>query len=1038
MKWNNFFVAILFGTMFCACSGDKTAGTSEESEGITAIRNLDVAGVTQKGPFVKGSIVTVQGIDCKTLKLTDERFEGVVKNDKGEYVVDNVTLSSTCALFEVSGYYRSELSGKKSSKELTLHALTDLKDRKNVNINLLTNLEYERLMYLVAEKGMSFAAAKAQAEKEVLATFEIKGKFEEFENMNIFENGDGNAALLAVSVLMQSDADVAALAKRMENFSNDFAEDGEWNDEKTKTEIVKWAASVKDNGKLDTIRKNVESMNNGEKVAEFETFVTDIIKDMTLASSSSSSKIVIQSSSGNSTSSTSSPTSSSTGSNNITKESYLNPDVNYGEMVDPRDGQVYKTITLGSQTWMAQNLNYDYKGSKSCYEQDSIVDCSFGRYYSWAMAIDSAALRTTVQKRCGYERTCDLTETIRGVCPEGWHLPDTTEFKAFFDYVVKMTGDSSSATLKTVGEWTPYVPEGDSDYNPHITEATNAIGFSIRPSGCYYCQEDNRNGVDIDNKIKCHFAFIHELTRFWTSNDISGFYAYSFVTSNDNDVMRAYQRTSKLSYYSVRCVKGDVSSVEAHSSDSSDFDWTQPKASYLNPKIKYDSIVDSRDGQVYKTVKIGKYNWMAENLNYTDSVRTPNLKENNWCYGNKSENCGVAGRLYSWSAVIAAGEHECGVGMSCKFRNRVQGICPSGWHLPDTSEWNELISAVDGRTYAGKMLKSQSGWLNEGNGLDAFGFSAIPGGARVGSVGQEYEFEGWNAYFWTSTEYDSDKAYSMNMDTGLDGATYGSASKDYGFSVRCIENYTTASSSSSLSSSSRQESSSSGNFDWSVRKFEYLNTEKGNYDEFKDSRDGKIYMTVKVGDQVWMAENLNYDDSVKTPSLKGKSWCYNDKELSCYVAGRLYTWAAAIDSVALASDTANPMTCGFESPCALSGRVQGICPNGWHLPDTTEWNALFNAVGDNSNAGAVLKSRLGWVTSDFPGTDDVGFSAIPAGMRSAEGKFSSEGTYTVFFSSNVDTRDDKAYVMHLYYFDDLASFFAYNKRDAYSIRCVKD
>ena len=589
MKWNKFLAVILFGTMLCSCSGDKTAGTDEQSEGITAIKNLDIAGVSQKGPFAKGSAVTVQGIDCKTLKFTDEVFEGKVKSDKGDFAVDDVTLSSTCAVFEVTGNYFNEVTGKKTKEKITLHALTDLKDRKNVNINLLTELEYERVMNLATGKKTSFAEAKKQAEKEVLAAFGVNDgvadKVQEFENLNIFEKGDENAALLAVSVLMQGDEDVTLLAKRLEKFSDDFAEDGEWNDNKTKKEITEWAAAAKENGKLDTIRKNVESMNNGEKVDAFEKLVensgvtlseTSVKSNGSSSSknvSSSSSKNVILSSSEGSSDSKNNSSSSVTlsnveGSSDSTKDSFLNPNVNYGEMTDSRDGQVYKTITLGSQTWMAQNLNYDYKGSKSCYEQDSIVDCSFGRYYSWAMAIDSAALRTTVQKKCGYERTCDLTETIRGVCPEGWHLPDTTEFKALFDYVVKMTGDSSSAPLKTVGEWTPYVPEGDSDYNPHITEATNAIGFSIRPSGCYYCQEDNRNGVDLDNKIKCHFEFIHELTRFWASNDVSGFYAFSFVTSNDIDVMRAYQKTSKLNYYSVRCVKGELSSVTIPSSSS--------------------------------------------------------------------------------------------------------------------------------------------------------------------------------------------------------------------------------------------------------------------------------------------------------------------------------------------------------------------------------------------------------------------------------------------------------------------------------------
>ena len=259
MNWNKLFAMFLIVSLFWACSdGDKTAGGTTEDAGIIA--DLNVAGVTQKGPFVKGSAVTVQGIDCKTLKFTDEKFEGKVKSDKGDFEVKDVNLSSTCAVFEVAGAYLNEVTGKKTKDKLTLHALTDLKDRKNVNINVLTELEYERVMNLVSKEKMSFAEAKEQAEKEVLASFNIKGdvagSIDEAEDLNIFERGDGNAALLAVSVLMQGDADVTALEKRLEKFSDDFAEDGEWNDSKAKKEIAEWAATATENGKLDTIRKN--------------------------------------------------------------------------------------------------------------------------------------------------------------------------------------------------------------------------------------------------------------------------------------------------------------------------------------------------------------------------------------------------------------------------------------------------------------------------------------------------------------------------------------------------------------------------------------------------------------------------------------------------------------------------------------------------------------------------------------------------------------------------------------------------------------
>ena len=757
MKWKNFFVAILFGTMFWACSDDKTAGTVEESEGLTAIKNLDVAGVSQKGPFVKGSAVTVQGIDCKTFKLTDEFFESKVKSNNGEFVVDNVTLSSECAVFEVSGYYLNEFTGKKSSEKLTLHALTNLKDRKNVNINMLTNLEYERVMNLVAEKKMSFAKAKAQAEKEVLAAFEIKGKFEEFENLNIFEKGDGSAVLLAVSVLMQSDADVAALTKRMENFSNDFAEDGEWNDEKTKTEIVKWAASVKDNGKLDTIRKNVENMNNGEKVAEFETFVTAIIKDLILASSSSSSKIVIQSSSegtGDSKPSSSSENvilSSSEGSSNITRESYLNPEIEYDSIVDARDGQIYKTVKIGNQVWMAQNLNYadsvqmpSLKGKSWCYNNDPEKCAIGGRLYTWAAAIDSVKLATDKDNPvdCGNGTLCGLIGPLQGVCPDGWHLPSQKEWDDVRKAVAgNVAQDKSSKFFKTKIGWA-------ADNN-----GTDVAGFSAMPVGYKYRS----------------FVSWGSSAYFWTSAEDNGNlidWDYNPAIANNISIDGTdYWNTSGLYKsigMSVRCVKGETAPVFLEKEES-------PKDTYLNPNIKYDSIVDTRDGKVYKTVKIGDYVWMAQNLSYKTTGR--------YCYKDSVKYCNIYGGLYTWSAAVGNYESECKSKESCK----IQGICPDGWHMPDTTEWNKLyLSEGD----SGYVLQAK-GFKNWAFATDDYGFSALPAGNWFNDG--YYNF-GYTADFWMTTRKNGGEPYYWDLDYDAERTGFKTLiSSQMRLSIRCLK-----------------------------------------------------------------------------------------------------------------------------------------------------------------------------------------------------------------------------------------------------------
>jgi len=280
MKRNQIIGCLAIGAMFWACSSSDSdsmdlGGGASGDAGVTAVVDWEVAGVSQKGPFVTGSAVTVQELDGITLKQTGKSFKGSIKSDKGDFAIKDINLESQYAILEASGYYRDEISGKKSSGMVTLRALTDLSNRKTVNINLLTHLEYERVLYLVNKKKMSIADAKAQAEEEVLASFAINGDFGESEDLNIFESGDGNAALLAVSVLMQGDADVAGLTERMGEFGISLAEGGRWDDADTKTAIADWACDIDLKGSLSKVRKNVEDWKYADTVPAFEKYVTN-------------------------------------------------------------------------------------------------------------------------------------------------------------------------------------------------------------------------------------------------------------------------------------------------------------------------------------------------------------------------------------------------------------------------------------------------------------------------------------------------------------------------------------------------------------------------------------------------------------------------------------------------------------------------------------------------------------------------------------------------------------------------------------------
>ncbi len=226
----------------------------------------------------------------------------------------------------------------------------------------------------------------------------------------------------------------------------------------------------------------------------------------------------------------------------------------------------------------------------------------------------------------------------------------------------------------------------------------------------------------------------------------------------------------------------DLKTKQAQDESSHEFDDSAEEISSSSDKViepaevTTGTLTDSRDGQTYKTVTIGTQTWMAENLNYETA--------NSYCYNDSDELCDKYGRLYTWAAAVGKSEDECGMYNTCPLPSgNIQSVCPNGWHLPSTAEWETLFNAVGGQSTAGKVLKSQAGWYDGGNGTDAFGFSALPAGNRD-NYGDFY-YEGSYAYFWSSTEYNSYYAYHVNLGYGYDNAALNYY--DSGLSVRCLQ-----------------------------------------------------------------------------------------------------------------------------------------------------------------------------------------------------------------------------------------------------------
>jgi uncharacterized protein (TIGR02145 family) len=183
---------------------------------------------------------------------------------------------------------------------------------------------------------------------------------------------------------------------------------------------------------------------------------------------------------------------------------------------------------------------------------------------------------------------------------------------------------------------------------------------------------------------------------------------------------------------------------------------------------------------------------------------------------------------------------------------------------------------------------------------------------------------------------------------------------------------------------------------------------------------GKIYNTVQIGSQCWLKENLDVGtmiDSMANASNNGiiEKYCYRNNPANCTIYGGLYQWKEAMQY-----DT-------------IEG-AQGICPTGWHIPDTTDFITLGTTVNLDDNA---LKA-IGQGTGAGAGTNTSGFSGLLAGYRSDGGGFFDLGSYATFWSSTGDFFDGGAVNMKLDYDDSYYGGWASFFEEGYSVRCLKD
>ena len=462
---------------------------------------------------------------------------------------------SQYALIVVDGHYRNEVTGENSKNAIKLKALTDVTARNSVNVNLLTHLEYERAYYLVTVRKMRVAAAKRQAQAEILKAFHIDttglSGFNAAEDLDVFGSTDADAALLAISILLQGDRTEADMMALLAEISLDMAEDGLWNGsvennaDSVKAALADWIF----NQDYSRFRKNVKSWGLNGVVGNFGRFLEMFMAKEYGISCDDSNEGGEQTVSNQLSAYNGKTVVCHDGRFFVERPALLpiNEEVPYGKLYDSRDRQVYRTVQIGDFTVMAENLDYvdssTYKivSERSwCYE-DSVENCAkYGRLYLWSAAMDSAAMVTKNGAGCSVDSksVCSPSYPVRGICPEGWHLPDSLEMALLFGVKNGYSSDVGAKYKSTTG------------WNDN-GNGTDEYGFAVLPSGYRYIY--NGVGVRVTYAQKNWEAYL------WTSS----FYSSGYKYARYMDLYASNHRTSVnstnevTSAYSIRCFKDE-------------------------------------------------------------------------------------------------------------------------------------------------------------------------------------------------------------------------------------------------------------------------------------------------------------------------------------------------------------------------------------------------------------------------------------------------------------------------------------------------
>ena len=1031
-------------SMISACGGDSGSTANDEesrapiedsAEGLGQeyIREyVHIQGMAKTGllSFKENSAVNMH--ELKNDLTPSGRVHYSTTSDEGNYDLYDVNLVYPYAKLEVRGLYWNEVKGEWSKDSLTLRTLSGFMDELSNeyengyykrNIDLFDHLMYDRGIYLLQEKGYGFNIAWWQAAQEIMFAFgfldeatmdyvdevkrmdidtgmvEDKGKLVEIRDAESFRSlllteaifrYNDDAYLQAIWTLFLGDRSDAEIQKAIDKFIADIRTDGVWDDQQTKADMADWAYEF-DYGK---IQKNLK--NRGVALERWDDGYEKILED-------------------------------------FWKKTF---------------GLRY----CDHSNTVAQNTN------------------RFSKYYKKYFVCESVDFHLVWVES---ER-----EKVIGPCEEG-NVGEVKEYEGdyfickdnYWNYATDFEEDTYQWTVGSEGE----VRKGSVDSSHYYVyrngEWQSADGIEIVFGGCTWDREgvvvkaDSSFYTDYNDygklEEKWWYRFSICKSRNWVEATELEYDTFGFGTGSDGEVRAGKVNTDKYYVYENgawrvsdgylenslgACVASREGEVTKRTIPGSQLESGEDRVDYYICK-----------GKEWKTSTQLLYDTQGWSAGTAGEMRTAIddtshhyiYRNNGWQYaewtdlefgacvasregevvfsGGKSYYICKPSNYWSTATALEYDTYGWGAGSDGEFR---KGNVTDTIYVYNGSKWavseRETTIGLCGTTNAGVVSKfgsvyyicKNNAW-DEATVLeyDTYGKTCLTDGSIVSGEVKNYKYVCDAGAFRTA----SVQEISLNK---------GCVSYTEGLEIR--KHISEAIDSVYLCSD--------GSWNRIVEPLEgYL----------FDSRDGKIYKTVTIGTQTWMAENLNYAytgvpynyDGVTSDSM---SWCYYaNYKYNCAKYGRLYTWSAAMDSAATWSD--NGKGCGYGVRCSPTYPVQGICPSGWHLPSTNEWETL-RAAG--KNIGNLLRSKYGsgWNTGNNAygeycgsGSDAFGFSALPAGYRSVGGGFNNEGYETYFWSStetNVPAGVD-AVSVKLDWCDGMV-VHSNDKNYGYSVRCVKD